>query len=211
MNFRTCFGKINHENIDTLTVIHVWHFRTRNCTFKMWQIFPEPRDNFGSLVANLRIVKLLKLLELILVRVFLEGYLRVIGRQMVSHGSKWYQYCHGYGQFFLLEAFERNGVFCSKSKKCNNFGLYRLRCTSLFSFCFWFVYKTRCLFKFVCFLFLTKCARKDNIIAFTKATRNRIFNVAEYMRKTQLGCCSWRGEQKCKIYSSGSIRDYIPR
>ena len=40
------------------------------------------------------------------------------------------------------------------------------------------------------FLFLTKCARKDNIIAFTKATRNRIFNVAEYMRKTQLGCCS---------------------
>ena len=81
---------------------------------------------------------------------------------------------------FLLEAFERNGVFCSKSKKCNNFGLYRLRCTSLFSFCFWFVYKTRCLFKFVCFLFLTKCARKDNIIAFTKATRNRIFNVAEY-------------------------------
>ena len=91
---------------------------------------------------------------------------------------------------FLLKAFERNGVFCSKSKKCNNFGLYRLRCTSLFSFCFWFVYKTRCLFKFVCFLFLTKCARKDNIIAFTKATRNRIFNVAEYMRKTQLGCCS---------------------
>ena len=87
----------------------------------------------------------------------------------------------------LLEAFERNGVFCSKSKKCNNFGLYRLRCTSLFSFCFWFVCKTRCLFKFVCFLFLTKCARKDNIIAFTKATRNRIFNVAEYMRKTQLG------------------------
>ena len=41
------------------------------------------------------------------------------------------------------------------------------------------------------FLFLTKCARKDNIILFTKATRNRIFNVAEYMRKTQLiGCCS---------------------
>ena len=37
-------------------------------------------------MANLRIVKLLKLRELILVRVFLEGYLRVIGRQMVSHG-----------------------------------------------------------------------------------------------------------------------------
>ena len=91
---------------------------------------------------------------------------------------------------FLLEAFERNGVFCSKSKKCNNFGLYRLRCTRLFSFCFWFVYKTRYVFKFVCFLFLTKCARKDNIILFTKATRNRIFKVAEYMRKTQLGCCS---------------------
>ena len=85
---------------------------------------------------------------------------------------------------FLLEAFERNGVFCSKSKKCNNFGLYRLRCTRLFSFCFWFLYKTRYVFKFVCFLFLTKCARKDNIILFTKATRNRIFNVAEYMRKT---------------------------
>ena len=84
---------------------------------------------------------------------------------------------------FLLEAFERNGVFCSKSKKCNNFGLYRLRCTRLFSFCFWFLYKTRYVFKFVCFLFLTKCARKDNIILFTKATRNRIFNVAEYMRK----------------------------
>ena len=67
---------------------HAWHFRTRNCTFKMRQIFPKPRDNFGSVVANLRIVKLLKLRELILVRVFLEGYLRVIGRQMVSHGSK---------------------------------------------------------------------------------------------------------------------------
>ena len=72
------------------------------------------------------------------------------------------------------EAFERNGVFCSKSKKCNNFGLYRLRCTRLFSFCFWFLYKTRYVFKFVCFLFLTKCAGKDNIILFTKATRNRI-------------------------------------
>ena len=69
-------------------VMHAWHFRTRNCTFKMRQIFPKPRDNFGSLVANLRIVKLLKLRELILVRVFLEGYLRVIGRQVVSHGSK---------------------------------------------------------------------------------------------------------------------------
>ena len=82
---------------------------------------------------------------------------------------------------FLLEAFERNG---------DNFGLYRLRCTRLFSFCFWFLYRTRHVFKFVCFLFLTKSARKDNIILFTKATRNRIFNVAEYMRKTQLGCCS---------------------
>jgi hypothetical protein len=38
------------------------------------------------------------------------------------------------------------------------------------------------------FLFLTKCARKDNIIPFTKATRNKIFNVGDHMRKTQLGC-----------------------
>jgi hypothetical protein len=44
---------------------------------------------------------------------------------------------------FLLEAFERNGVFCLKLKKCNNFGLYRLRCTRLFLCCFWFLYKTR--------------------------------------------------------------------
>ena len=76
------------QHFDYSVVNHAWHFRTRNCTFKMRQIFPKPRDNFGSLVANLRIVKLLKLRELILVRVFLEGYLRVIGRQMVSHGSK---------------------------------------------------------------------------------------------------------------------------
>jgi hypothetical protein len=42
---------------------------------------------------------------------------------------------------------------------------------------------------------LTKCARKDNIIPFTKATRNIIFNVAEYVQKTQLGTDHylWRG------------------
>jgi hypothetical protein len=91
--------------------IHAWHFRTRNCTFKMWQIFPEPRVNFGNLVANLRIVKLLKLRELILVRVFLEGYLTAIGRQMVSHGSKWYQYCHGYGQFFATGPLLARGIW----------------------------------------------------------------------------------------------------
>jgi hypothetical protein len=76
----------------------------------MWQIFPKPRDNFGSLVANFRIVKLLKLRELFLVRVFLEGYLRVIGRQMVSHGSKWYQYCHGYGQCFATGPLLARGI-----------------------------------------------------------------------------------------------------
>jgi hypothetical protein len=70
-------------DLDKMLDLHAWHFRTRNCTN-----FPNPRDNFGSLVANLRIVKLLKLRELFLVRVFLEGYLEVIGRQMVSHGSK---------------------------------------------------------------------------------------------------------------------------
>jgi hypothetical protein len=38
-------------------------------------MFPIPRDNFRSLVANLIIEKLLKLCKLILVRVFHEGWL----------------------------------------------------------------------------------------------------------------------------------------
>ena len=67
------FGIRGVDKLDTCL------FRTRNCTFKIWQLFLIPRANLGSLVANWKIVKFLKLCELIIVRVFLEGYLRVIG------------------------------------------------------------------------------------------------------------------------------------
>ena len=62
--------------------------------------FFAPFVNFGSLVANAIIEIFLNFIELILVRVFLDGYLRIIGRKRVSRGSKWYEYCHGYEQCF---------------------------------------------------------------------------------------------------------------
>jgi hypothetical protein len=43
---------------------------------KLCEVFSLPRDKFGSLVANLIIEKFLKFNERVLVRVFLEGYLR---------------------------------------------------------------------------------------------------------------------------------------
>jgi hypothetical protein len=155
-------------------------------------------------IANLRIVKLL---ELILVH-----YLRVIGRQMVSHGSKWYQYCHGYGQCFATGPLLPLGIWAKwrllfEVEKIQQLRLVYAALYQLIFICFWFLYKTRYLFKFVCFCFWQNVLEK--IIPFTKATHNRIFNVAEYMQKIQLG--SWRGEQKCKICSSGAISDYIPR
>ena len=101
---------------------------------------------------------------------------------------------------FLLDVFKQNGLFCLKLKKCNNFSLYRLHCTSLFSFCI-LEYMTRYLFKFI--WFLTKCVKKDNIMSFTKAAHNKIFNVGEYMRKKKLGC--WKLKRtKSKLYSSGA-------
>jgi hypothetical protein len=63
---------------------------------------------------------------------------------------------------------------------------------------------SRYLLKIVCFLFLTKCARKDDIIPFGKATRNKIFNVGDYMRKTQLGCWQLKRRTKMQINSSGA-------
>ena len=73
------------EFISTFTLgIFVPNIASSKCrTF-----FPKSRGIFGSLVANLNIEKFLKFIELILVRVFLDGNLMVIGRYRVSQGSK---------------------------------------------------------------------------------------------------------------------------
>jgi hypothetical protein len=46
----------------------------------MYQFFSLARVKLGSLVANLNVEKFLKFIELFLVRVFLDGYLEVIGK-----------------------------------------------------------------------------------------------------------------------------------
>ena len=79
-------------------------------------MFPIPRDNFRSLVANLIIEKLLKLCKLILVRVFHEGYLTVIGRKRVSRDQNDINIAMVTGNVFplgdfLFEALERNGGY----------------------------------------------------------------------------------------------------
>ena len=67
---------------------HACHFCTRNCRFRMSRFFSQPCGNFWSLVTNLRFRKFLNFIESILVRVFPEGYLMVIGRKRVSRGLK---------------------------------------------------------------------------------------------------------------------------
>ena len=68
--------------------LHAWHFCTRNCRFKMSRFFSQPCRIFWSLVTNLILEKFLKFIEKMLVRVFLYGDLRAIGRLRVSRGSK---------------------------------------------------------------------------------------------------------------------------
>ena len=63
-------------------------FCTRKRSLELRQFFSRPCVNFGSLVANAITEIFLNFIELILVRVFLDGYLRVIGRKRVSRGSK---------------------------------------------------------------------------------------------------------------------------
>ena len=97
-------------------------FCTRKRSLELRQFFSRPCVNFGSLVANAITEIFLNFIELILVRVFLDGYLRVIGRERVSRGSKWYEYCHGYEQCFatgklLLRAKWRNGDFSFEVQK----------------------------------------------------------------------------------------------
>ena len=67
---------------------HAWHFCTRNCRFKMSRFFSQPCRIFWSLVTNLILEKFPKFIEKMLVRVFLYGDLRAIGRLRVSRGSK---------------------------------------------------------------------------------------------------------------------------
>ena len=69
-------------------IVHAWHFCTRNCRFKMSRFFSQPCRIFWSLVTNLILEKFPKFIEIILVRVFLHGNLRAIGRLRVSRGSK---------------------------------------------------------------------------------------------------------------------------
>ena len=100
----------------------------------MSHFFPKSRGIFGSLVANLNIEKFLKFIELILVRVFLDGNLMVIGRYRVSRGSKLYQYCYGYGQCLsagrlLLRGISYNGDFLCQVTK-----MWQLRLVRISSF-----------------------------------------------------------------------------
>ena len=64
--------------------LHAWHFCMQNCGFRMSQFFLQPCSHFWSLVTNLRFKKFLNFIESILVRVFPEGYLMVIGREGFS-------------------------------------------------------------------------------------------------------------------------------
>ena len=100
----------------------------------MSHFFPKSRGIFGSLVANLNIEKFLKFIELILVRVFLDGNLMVIGRYRVSRGSKGYQYCYGYAQCLsagrlLLRGISYNGDFL-----CHVTKMWQLRLVRISSF-----------------------------------------------------------------------------
>ena len=63
-------------------------FCTRKRSFEVRQFFLQPRVQFWSLVGNLIIEKFLKFVKLFLLRVFLGGYLRAIGRKRVSRGLK---------------------------------------------------------------------------------------------------------------------------
>ena len=72
----------------TIKYKHAWHFCTRNCRFKMSRFFSQPCRIFWSLVTNLILEKFPIFIEIILVRVFLHGDLRAIGRLRVSRGSK---------------------------------------------------------------------------------------------------------------------------
>ena len=75
------------QQLEEQLIAHAWHFCTRNCTFEMSQFFSLPRGEFGSLGTNLSREKFLIFLRLFLVRVFLKGDKRVLGRKRVSRGS----------------------------------------------------------------------------------------------------------------------------
>ena len=70
---------------------------------------------------------------------------------------------------FFLEPIRAMATFRPKCKKCDNFGLYRLLRSGFFWFNFWFLYKSRYLLKFACFLFFEKSYIKGKIVPFTKA------------------------------------------
>jgi hypothetical protein len=71
-----------HSNLKKLNVVILQNscprlaFLQAKLHIKLCEFFSLPRDKFGSLVANLIIQKFLKFNERVLVRVFLEGYLR---------------------------------------------------------------------------------------------------------------------------------------
>ena len=109
-------------------------------------IFFATVDKFWEQLKNR--MQLLKnsLTSSILVPVFLDGYLRVMGRKSVSRGSKWYEYCHALSRAifrhlcrsFFFESFGAMATFCVKWKKCDNFGLCWLLCSWFFWLNFWF-------------------------------------------------------------------------
>ena len=70
------------KSVDTPGILHA------KTIIRSETIFSQPRAYFWSLVGNLIIEKFFKFVKLFLVRVFLGGYLRAIGRKRVSRGLK---------------------------------------------------------------------------------------------------------------------------
>ena len=118
---------------------HTWHFCTRNCTLNCVSFFSLPRDKFGSLVANLIIEKFIKFNKRVLVRVFLEGYLReterVSGIKIISR-LPWLRgmFCHRsaccLGHLREMAPFERS---CQNSTTSACIGFF-LKCYFHFIF-----------------------------------------------------------------------------
>ena len=67
---------------------HAWHFLHAKLQIQNESIFLQLCRIFWNLVTNLILEKFPKFIEIILVRVFLHGDLRAIGRLRVSRGSK---------------------------------------------------------------------------------------------------------------------------
>ena len=74
-NFFQChvFAMKSVQNLKYFSRLAFLHAKLH---IKLCEFFSLPRDKVGSLVANLIIEKFLKFKERVLVRVFLEGYLR---------------------------------------------------------------------------------------------------------------------------------------